>query len=91
MLSQTRHVISRLSSSINIGDATAPQIISYHPQQQLLPLVLAHCNYSLMVGQGTNIDYDYRGLEQAIEERFVKNRQRLLPIVSLWIKNEQTN
>ena len=71
----------RLKDSVSAVDATGPEIISYHPQHDLLPLVLAHCNYSLTAGKGATIQYDFTGLGRVIEERFITHRPRLRPQV----------
>ncbi len=43
-------------------------------EHQLLPIVLAHCHYSLTVGQGEKIVYDLPGLEKHILNRFIHGK-----------------
>ena len=68
----------RLKESVSIQEVTVPEIVCYHPQHDLLPLVLAHCNYSLTAGRGAQIQYDFAALENVIAERFIANRPRLI-------------
>ena len=70
--------LCRLKESVSIQEASVPEIVSYHPQHDLLPLVLAHCNYSLTAGRGAQIQYDFAALENAIAERFIANRPKLI-------------
>ncbi|CAC5380698.1 RNF213 [Mytilus coruscus] len=45
---------------VNVKDLSAAHLISYHPDRDLLPMVLANCNYSFEVGQGTKVEYNYQ-------------------------------
>ena len=69
-----------LSDHTTVQEATAAHLVSFLPDRDILPLVLAHCNYSLSVGdqsQGTSLQYDFKGLEKRIEEKFIRGRTRL--------------
>ena len=50
------------------------QLIAYDPERDLLPLILAHCNYSLEVGQETLVQYDWAALERQLIDRFLRGR-----------------
>ena len=49
-------------------------LIAYDPERDLLPLILAHCNYSLEVGQETLVQYDWGALERQLIDRFLRGR-----------------
>ncbi|KAL9988411.1 hypothetical protein ACROYT_G002849 [Oculina patagonica] len=49
-------------------------LIAYDPERDLLPLILAHCNYSLEVGQETLVHYDWAALERQLIDRFLRGR-----------------
>lgn len=40
-------------------------------EQQLLSIILSHCNYSLEVGKGRSVLYNYEALEKHILDRFI--------------------
>ncbi|KAL3881508.1 hypothetical protein ACJMK2_027940, partial [Sinanodonta woodiana] len=56
---------------VKVRDITPAHLISYHPEQDILPLVLANCNYSFEVGKGTTIEYNFANLERQIVDRFL--------------------
>ena len=58
-------------------DLTPAHLISYDPDRDLLPMVVANCTYSLEVGHGTRITYNFRSLEQQLTERFIKGKAML--------------
>ena len=49
-------------------------LIAYDPERDLLPLILAHCNYSLEVGQETLVHYDWAALERQLIDRLLRGR-----------------
>ncbi len=53
------------------------QLVCVHLEHDLLPLLLAYCNYSLQQGQGTQVDYDLRGLQDQIYQRFIRGKPRI--------------
>jgi len=59
---------------ISLSEVTMSQLIAYDPERDLLPLILAHCNYSLEVGQETLVQYDWTALERQLTDRFLKGR-----------------
>ena len=58
-------------------DVTAAHLISYDPQQDILPMVLANCQYSFEIGKGTKIEYDFGGLERQLMDRFLFAKSRI--------------
>ena len=59
---------------ISLSEVTMSQLIAYDPERDLLPVILAHCNYSLEVGQETLVEYDWTALERQLTDRFLKGR-----------------
>ena len=56
--------------------------MSYSPQADLLPLVLAHCNYSLHLGHGDNttstrLEYDFQGFELQLKNNLLLGKSRV--------------
>jgi len=71
------HVICRLESHVGIFDAINAHLIAFNRERDLSPIVLANCNYSLEVGKGTCVEYDFDTMEKQVEERFIRGRPRL--------------
>ncbi len=53
------------------------QLVCVNVEHDLLPLLLAYCNYSLQQGKGTQVDYDLRGLQDQIYQRFIRGKHRI--------------
>ena len=66
-----------LQKCVDIYDASYAHFVAYHPVHDLQPIILANCNYSLEVGKGTTIEYDFGSMEKQITERFIRGRPRL--------------
>ena len=64
-------------STVSPMDVTAAHLISYEPQQDILPMVLANCQYSFEIGKGTKIEYDFSGLERQLMDRFLFAKSRI--------------
>jgi len=65
------------AAAVDVRDAGHAQLISFHRQRDLQPIILANCNYSLELGKGTRIEYDFGSMERQVEERFIRGRPRL--------------
>ena len=59
---------------VSVLNATRAQLIAFDSGRHLLPLVLAHCNYTLEIGEGTNVHYNWASLEKQLEQRFIVGR-----------------
>lgn len=64
-------------------DVNLTHLIAYHPERDLLPLIAAHCNYSLEVRYGTKIEYNFASLEQQLKDRFIAGKASLKYDVSM--------
>ena len=47
-------------------------------EEQLYPIILSHCQYSLKAGHGQEIQYDFAGLEKHILKRFIFGKPTIL-------------
>ena len=56
---------------VHVKDISSAHLISYHPDRDLLTMVLANCNYSFEVGQGTKVEYNFTNLERQLMDRFL--------------------
>ncbi|XP_071112375.1 E3 ubiquitin-protein ligase rnf213-alpha-like [Haliotis cracherodii] len=72
-------------------------LVSYHPDRDLLPLVLANCNYSFEPGKGTTIEYDFEGFEYQLKEVILQAKSRVekksyvIPIDTMVYRADTTN
>ena len=61
---------------------TKAHLVAYDPDKDFLPMILAHCDYSLKVGEGTMIDFNWKCLEKQVVGRFIRGRPRISPLVN---------
>ena len=47
-------------------------------EEQLYPIILSHCRYSLKAGQGQEVQYDFPALEKHILKRFIFGKPTIL-------------
>ncbi len=59
------------------SDATQSHLVAFHPERELLPLVLAHSKYKMEADKGTELTYDLIGIQKQIEDRFIIGRPKL--------------
>ncbi|XP_076109129.1 E3 ubiquitin-protein ligase rnf213-alpha-like [Mytilus galloprovincialis] len=78
---------------VNVKDLSAAHLISYHPDRDLLPMVLANCNYSFEVGQGTKVEYNFTNLERQLMDRFLFTKSVVLlkELDTVVYRSETTN
>ncbi|XP_019133291.1 E3 ubiquitin-protein ligase rnf213-beta isoform X3 [Larimichthys crocea] len=53
------------------------QLTLCHPERELLPLVLAHCHYTLKKGGETGSNYDLPGIQGQLIRRFLAGKPRI--------------
>ena len=56
--------------------------MAYDPENDFLPMILAHCDYSLKVGEGTTVEFNWKCLERQLVDRFIRGRPRLISLVN---------
>lgn len=50
------------------------QLVLCHPERELLPLVLAHCHYTLKKGGETGSSYDLPAIQMQLVRRFLAGK-----------------
>ncbi|VDI81602.1 Hypothetical predicted protein [Mytilus galloprovincialis] len=63
---------------VHVKDISVAHLISFHPDKDLLPMILANCNYSFEVGHGTKIDYNFVNLERQLMDRFLFSKSVII-------------
>ncbi|XP_062605532.1 E3 ubiquitin-protein ligase rnf213-alpha-like [Saccostrea cucullata] len=80
---------------VTVNDITSPHLISYHPDRDILPMVLANCHYTFQVGKGTKIDYNFGDLERQLMDRFLFSKSVIdMPVYEFELmtyRSETTN
>ena len=61
-------------SKVSISDVTQAHLVAYDHERDFLPMVYAHCDYSLEIGRGTEVTYNLPGLERQLIETFVRGK-----------------
>ena len=63
---------------VSVSEAAKVHILSYHPEKDLLPLILANCSYSLELEDArTETKYDFDTFEKQLVARFIKGKPEL--------------
>ena len=70
------------SPEIPLANVTKAHLVAYDPEKDFLPMIFAHCDYSLKVGEGTTIDFNWKCLERQVVDRFIRGRPRLVSLVN---------
>lgn len=66
---------------------TSAHLISYHPDRDILPMVMANCHYTFQVGKGTKIDYNLGDLERQLMDRFLFSKSVInMPVYEVSLK-----
>ncbi|CAB4012406.1 Hypothetical predicted protein [Paramuricea clavata] len=70
---------------ISLASITKAHLVAYDPEKDFLPMVLVHCDYSLRVGEGTTVEFNWKCLERQLVDRFIRGRPRLMSLVELFV------
>ncbi|XP_061169263.1 E3 ubiquitin-protein ligase RNF213-like isoform X1 [Saccostrea echinata] len=80
---------------VQVNDVTSAHLISYHPDRDILPMVMANCHYTFEVGKGTKIDYNFGDLERQLMDRFLFSKSVIdMPVYEfemMTYRSETTN
>ena len=68
---------STMRSEVNVSEVTETQLIHYHPEKDLLPMILANSNYSFKYREGSNVGYDFASIQSELEDRFFSAKSRI--------------
>lgn len=72
--------------SVPLERISETQLTLCHPERELLPLVLAHCHYTLKKGGETDSNYDLKGIQTQLARRFLAGK----PLIKA-VKNQSYN
>ncbi|KAK7494871.1 hypothetical protein BaRGS_00013998, partial [Batillaria attramentaria] len=62
---------------VSVRVITERHLVGYSPERDILPMVLAHCNYSLMVGQAATLEYDFPAFQQQLQDTLLQCKTRV--------------
>lgn len=75
---------------VQLRDVTPAHLISYHPDRDILPMVMANCHYTFQVGKGTKIDYNFGDLERQLMDRFLFSKSVIeMPVYEVCVTNTE--
>ncbi|XP_057290514.1 E3 ubiquitin-protein ligase rnf213-alpha-like isoform X3 [Hydractinia symbiolongicarpus] len=63
---------------VSLVKLKANDIVSYTPEEDLLPLVYAHCDYSLEIGRGTKVEYNLASIEKRLIDNIFFGRANIV-------------
>lgn len=64
------------------------QLTLCHPERELLPLVLAHCHYTLRKGGETDSSYDLQGIQTQLARRFLAGKPLIKADTSKYLNRQ---
>ena len=70
------YCIRSRSDRIPLHELNTSHVIEY--EEYLQPLLLSHAHYSLALGQGSHVTYDFEGVEQQFVEQFIQSKPLIL-------------
>ncbi|XP_047673206.1 E3 ubiquitin-protein ligase rnf213-beta isoform X2 [Tachysurus fulvidraco] len=72
--------------SVPVGELSESQLAMCHPEKEFLPLVLAHCHYTLVKGKQTASDYDLQAIQKQLHRRFLAGKPRIQTETEKYLK-----
>ena len=66
---------------IPLANVTNAHLVAYDPDKDFLPMILANCDYSLRIGEGTMVEFNWKCLERQLVDRFIRGKPRLTSLV----------
>ena len=61
--------------------------MSFSIDEDITTLAIAHCNYSLEIGKGTIVEYDFEGFQRQLYQKFIRGRPILITKVGIIFLN----
>ena len=62
----------------SVDEISQSQLVSFSISEDIITLAISHCNYSLEIGKGTIVEYDFEGLQRQLYEKFIRGRPVLV-------------
>uniref|UniRef100_W5N5V3 RING-type E3 ubiquitin transferase n=1 Tax=Lepisosteus oculatus TaxID=7918 RepID=W5N5V3_LEPOC len=75
--------------TVSLEGASETQLALCHPERELLPLVLAHCHYTLKKGQQTVSSFDMQGIENQLSRSFLAGKPLIMTNTSKYLNRHQ--
>ena len=72
----TNNCFRSRSDKIPLCEFVTSHVIEY--KEHLQPLLLSHAHYSLALGEGSQVTYDFEGVEQQFIEQFIQSKPLIL-------------
>ncbi|XP_060751752.1 E3 ubiquitin-protein ligase rnf213-beta isoform X2 [Tachysurus vachellii] len=72
--------------SVPVGELSESQLALCHPEKEFLPLVLAHCHYTLVKGKQTASNYDLQAIQKQLHRRFLAGKPRIQTETEKYLK-----
>ncbi|XP_046887613.1 E3 ubiquitin-protein ligase rnf213-beta isoform X4 [Hypomesus transpacificus] len=72
--------------SVPLEGVSETQLTLCHPERELLPLVLAHCHYTLRKGRAADCSYNLRGIQAQLARSHVTGKPLIKADTSKYLK-----
>lgn len=61
-----------------VKDISSVDLITYHPDYDLLPLILENCEYTFECGKTTTVTFNQESIQQQLIDRFLFTKSRIV-------------
>ncbi|XP_052238406.1 E3 ubiquitin-protein ligase RNF213-like [Dreissena polymorpha] len=63
--------------SVKPMNVNAAHLICYDHEHDIMPILLANCQYSFEIGVGTTVEYDFAGMERQLIDRLLYSKSNI--------------
>ncbi|XP_076467024.1 E3 ubiquitin-protein ligase RNF213-like [Babylonia areolata] len=70
-------ILQQKFSEVPVRAATERHLVGCSVERDLLPMVLSHSNYSLMVGKAARLEYDFEAFQQQLQDTLLQCKARV--------------
>ena len=76
------------AANVQLPSVTLNDVINYDQDRDLLPLIYAHCDYTLEIGEQPKVDYNFLSLQKHLAERLVVGKSKIDVVISQFVYND---
>ncbi|XP_046861644.1 E3 ubiquitin-protein ligase rnf213-alpha-like [Xenia sp. Carnegie-2017] len=76
------------SEELSLSNVTKGHLVAYDTERDFLPMVLAHCDYSVKVAEETEetaVKFNWKSLERQLVDRFIRRKPRIACSFDLFV------
>ena len=82
----SRNLNLRQVPLVNVRES---DLVSYNPDRDLLPLVYAHCDYTLTIGEKTKVEYNTQAIEKHLIEKLTLGKAEIVMQIEEFVYTDE--